>query len=121
VVSHAGLLRASGKTSGTAVDVRIATGTSDDPDGGVAEGRLLRRLAEALVREREDLDAARTACLERLGEGGTVHAVAVIASFDGINRVADATGIRLDPESWASGAESIVEQLELGALRDARE
>ena len=120
MVSHAGLLRASGKTSGTAVDVRIATGTSDDPDGGVAEGRLLRRLAEALVREREDLDAARTACLERLGEGGTVHAVAVIASFDGINRVADATGIGVDREMYESGANSIIETLDLERIRGDR-
>jgi hypothetical protein len=121
VVSHASLLRASGKTSGTPVDARIATGTSADPDGGVAGGAVLRRLAKALVLEREKLPAARSACLERLGEGATVHAVAVIASFDGINRVADATGIRLDPETWAGDGESIVEELELEALRRARE
>jgi len=43
-----------------------------------------------------------------------------VASFDGINRVADATGIRLDPESAKSGAQTIIEDLglkELGAAR----
>jgi hypothetical protein len=40
--------------------------------------------------------------------------------FDGLNRVADATGIRLDPESEATGAAKTIETLEFEALGAAR-
>jgi hypothetical protein len=120
VVSHAGLLRASGIQEGTEIDVRIATGEAADKDGGVPNGEILRRYAEAILDRSQDVAKARAACIERLGDDATVQAASIVASFDGINRVADATGIRLDPETAQGGAEKIIRDLgleELGAAR----
>ena len=119
-MAHAGLLRASGKTSGAEIDVRVATGTAADPDGGVPGGAVLRRYAKAIVAERADLDAARVACFEALGAVATAQAASVVASFDGINRVADATGIGVDREMYESGANSIIETLDLERIRGDR-
>lgn len=90
----------------------MVTGTAAAPDGGVAHGALLRRFASAVVRNDPDLPAARQACLETLGERRTVHAAQVVASFDAINRVADATGIEVDDEMRGAG-DPIVAELEL--------
>jgi len=60
--------------------------------------------------EDRDLVATRDDLIE-----ATFQAASLIASFDGINRVADATAIRLDPETEGPGAESLVETL--GAAR----
>jgi hypothetical protein len=49
-----------------------------------------------------------------------VQAASIVASFDGINRVADATGIRLDPESAKNGSDTIIEALEFETLGAAR-
>ena len=122
-MSHASLLRASGETRDGGVnpiDVRIATGASDDPDGGVEHGAVLKAYAEAILDRSRDLESARNACIAATSLDATIQAASVVASFDGINRVADATGIRLDPESRARGADEIVEALELEALGAAR-
>lgn len=116
MVSHASLLRASGQESGQTVDVRVATGEAPDPDGGVPHGAALRRFATAILEASADLPSARDALVEATGPGATVQAASIVASFDGINRVADATGIRLDAESEARGASKIVEVLGLEAL-----
>ena len=55
-----------------------------------------------------------------IGESATVQAASIVASFDGINRVADATGIRLDPESERRGSSRIIEELGFEALGAAR-
>ncbi len=55
-----------------------------------------------------------------MGESATAQAASIVASFDGINRVADATGIRLDPESDNSSSSQIIEELEFERLGEAR-
>lgn len=100
--------------------MRIASGTADSEDGGVPQGALLRCYAMAILDRSQDLEAARKPLLEAVGVDAVAQAASVVASFDGINRVADATGIRLDPESEATGAGKIVEALEFEALRAAR-
>ena len=84
------------------------------------EGAALRRYAKAVLERSADLDSARAALVAAVGESATVQAASIVACFDGINRVADATGIRLDPESEAMGAGRIVEALEFEALGAAR-
>jgi hypothetical protein len=98
----------------------MAIGQSDSEDGGIEHGGILRRYAEAILNPEADVVAARAACIDVLGEGATVQAASIVASFDGINRVADATGIRLDPETAKQGGEQIIRDLgyeELGAAR----
>ena len=60
-------------------------------------GALLAALAEAVARWRWAAVAElRTRCIERLGAEQTHDAILVAAGFNGITRVADAIGIRLD-------------------------
>jgi len=100
--------------------VRVATGAAGDPDGGVPGGAALRRFANAIVVERADLEAARRACVEQLGANATSQAAAVVASFDAINRVADATGIGVDEQIYARGGQGVIEELDLEQIRGDR-
>ena len=93
MVSHTSLLRESGIRSGIDIDTKLVTGDSDDPDGGIENAALLRRFAVAVIQKPEDLQAARSALVDALGPQRAVQAAAIIANFDAINRVADATGI----------------------------
>lgn len=108
------LLRASSEQ----VDVQVVRGASEDPDGGVAHGAALRAFAEALITGRGDLPAARDALVTAVGPGPAAHAAGVAASFDAINRVADATGIALDATS-EQVAGDLIETLDLERLRSA--
>ena len=98
----------------------MATGKADDEDGGVAHGARLRRFAISVLSSADDLDDARESLIEVIGERATAQAASIIGCFDGLNRVADSTGIRLDPESMARGASKIVEILEFEKLGAAR-
>jgi hypothetical protein len=67
-------------------------------DTGVPAAAELIALAEAaLAGEADQLGRARTAVVKRLGSDAMIDAAAVIAGFDGITRIADATGIPLEP------------------------
>ncbi len=100
--------------------MRIATGRATSVDGGVPHGEVLRCFAAAVLGDGDGLDEARAACVEAVGASATVQAASIIASFDGINRVADATGIRLDAETAQGMGVGITEELELGELAAAR-
>ena len=106
---------------GIDADVRIATGRSEDEDGGIEHGAALRRYAKAILDRSTDLSPARDALVDAVGGDATVQAASIVASFDGINRVADAAGIRLDPESEARGASRIIAALEYEELGAARQ
>ena len=98
----------------------MATGEADSEDGGIPSGGILRRFAEATLNPEADVAAARADCVGALGEDATAQAASIVACFDGINRVADATGIRLDPETAQGGGNKIIQELgyeELGAAR----
>jgi hypothetical protein len=74
-------------------------------DGGIPSGELLVEFAEAVVGgDDERLSHTRAGLSERLGAKGLVDATAVVGFFNAIDRVADATGIPLDPERLESTA-----------------
>jgi hypothetical protein len=98
----------------------MATGQAASEDGGIAHGGVLRNYAEAILDRSRDPEQARAACIEDLGDEATVQAASIVASFDGINRVADATGIRLDPETEQRGGKKIIRELGLEVLGAAR-
>jgi len=67
--------------------------------GGVPHGALLVGFAEAVL-DGDDarLSQARAGLRDTLGANALVDAAAVVGFFNAIDRVADATGIPLDPE-----------------------
>jgi hypothetical protein len=99
------LLRASGRTHDRAYDLGAVTGGVDG-DGGVPHGRLLVAFAEAALGD-DDVALMRAggALHAVLGSAGLVDAAGVIGLFNAIDRVADATGIPLEPEKAAASAD----------------
>ncbi len=96
------LLRASSEESGDKVDLRATVGESG---GGVLHGELLSRFAEAATRGAEELDVARAALLQAVGPPALVEAAATVGVFNGLVRVADATGIPLDDGTLRASAD----------------
>ena len=88
-------LRASGKKEERDYDLEALT--SDTGDAGVESGAVLRALTEAAIGGEWDLlDRLRGDAFTTMGEQETVDVLTVAAGFNGITRVADATGIPLD-------------------------
>ena len=86
--------------------------TSDVPHGG-----LLLAFADAAVgRDAATLNRARDAVRAAVGEAGLSDAAAVVGGFDGITRIADATGIPLEPEKAAATADFFA-ALDIGRFR----
>ena len=72
-------------------------------DSGVEHSNHLRALTEAAVGSRwDELAAIRDEAAAAMGEQAMVDALTVAAGFNGITRVADATGIPLDPTTQES-------------------
>ncbi len=68
-------------------------------DGGIAHGNLLVDFAEAVLgSDDKHLVRARMRLTEALGTDALVDAAAVVANFNAIDRIADATGIPIDAE-----------------------
>ena len=89
-------------------------------DGGVPHGALLTGFAEAVLGEDDArLAKLRNGIVERLGAAALVDAAAVVGFFNAIDRVADATGIPLDPERVAPTAD-LRAALGIDAFREAR-
>ena len=89
-------LRESAKHAGQDADLRLVTGLVDG-DGGVEHGDFLVRMAEAVARwQWNDVARLREESVALMGEQPISDAILVASGFNGITRVADATGIRLD-------------------------
>ena len=98
-------LRASAEQTGQPADLKVATGQAEG-DGNVPHGAFLVALAEAVALMRwDDVATARREGIERLGAQGTADAILVAAGFNGITRVADAIGIRLDQRTADASAD----------------
>lgn len=96
------LLRASGEQAGLAVDLGTAVDPEAEGDAGVPHGRELLAFASAANRHSELLPQARADLEQVVGAGGVLEAAATVAIFNGLVRVADGTGIQLDPAMLTS-------------------
>jgi hypothetical protein len=92
------LLRASSSALGDELDVAGALARGE----GVPGGRLLLDFAAAAHLDTPDLATRRADVEAAFGEAGLVEACLTIGAFNGLTRVADATGIVLDGGSLAA-------------------
>ena len=95
------LLRASGERENRHFNLKAVN--EEGSDSGVEHSGHLRALTEAAVGSRwEALAAIRDKAAAAMGQQAMVDALTVAAGFNGITRVADATGIPLDPGTQQS-------------------
>jgi hypothetical protein len=100
--------------SGAAVDVRAVNGAGD---GAVSYGAEILAFVEAVMRG-EPAGAERDRLRAVLAPEAFVDAVAVLASFNVVDRIADATGIPLDPALDAMSRD-VRDELDLGRFASA--
>lgn len=96
----------SGEASGLTVDLAAAIDPDHVGDAGVPAGAELLAFTNAVERPGGDIDQTRAAVASAIGADGAVEAAAIIAIFNGLVRVADGTGIRLDDGVFAASAEA---------------
>lgn len=92
------LLRASSSALGEELDVSRALADGS----GVPCGDLLLAFTAAAHHDRDDLPAARERLRDAVGEAGLIEAALTVGVFNGLTRVADATGIVLDGGTLAA-------------------
>ena len=113
------LLRASGEASGEDYDLAAIHGDGSD-GGGVAAGVELFAFADALLgNDLAKLDDARAALRATVGDEGLVDAAGVAATFNAIDRIADATGIPLE-EAKAEVSADFREALSIDSYAEGR-
>ena len=100
------LLRASGEQAGLDVDLAVAMDANRSGDAGVPAGAELLAFASAANRRADDLPAVRENLRSVVGDDGLLEAAATVAIFNGLVRVADGTGIQLDPSMLTSTTET---------------
>ena len=94
------LLRASGQRDEHNYD--LETVTRNEGDSGVPHSDLLRALTEqSILGDWAALAETRNRAIQLMGAQPTVDTLTVAAAFNGITRVADATGIPLDDNTEA--------------------
>lgn len=90
------MLRVSSQNEGFNANLKAVT--SENEDSGVLHSNLLRKLTESTILRRwDELDDLRKEAIDKLGVQATIDALSVASGFNGITRVADATGIPIDP------------------------
>lgn len=89
------MLRESSKTKGENYDLTLLTGTGGD--GNIPHGALLVQFAEAVLgNDDQRLATIQSEVRAKLGDAALVDAAAIAATFNAIDRVADATGIPIE-------------------------
>jgi len=114
------LLRASSELTGDSVDLSaINHGESAAQGSGIAHAAALIALADAQVGDDDAaLATARARLLAEIGAEAFVDATAVVANFERMVRVADATGTPLD-EPVATLATGLRDELDLDRFGSA--
>jgi hypothetical protein len=109
------LLRASGRHADR--DFNLDAVMRGDPGSDVPHGGTLLAFADSVLgRDEGALARTREAVRLAVGDAGLSDAAAVIGGFDGITRIADATGIPLEPEKADATADFFTE-LDIGRFR----
>ncbi len=99
------MLRASGQMAGQAVDLSAVTEKAAG-DAGVPYGARLLAFTDAAMGEDDALlDRERRALCAVLPAEAFVDACALVAAFNVVDRIADATGIPLDPMLHAASGD----------------
>ena len=101
------LLRRSGEKNDRAYNLNPITHDVDTggstPEIGVEEESFLLELAEAVFYgDSRTLSEVREKGLERLGDDALVDAIGVACAFNGITKIASATGLPLDADTETS-------------------
>ena len=89
------LLRGSSEHTGDTYDFRSINGEAVDTCG-IPHAGLLIRFAEAVLDPEAAVSPIRQEVWQTLGEAALVDSAAVIAIFNAVVRIADATGISLE-------------------------
>ncbi len=98
------MLRESSKAKGEAYDLSLLTGTKGD--GNIPHGALLVAFAEAVLGDNDRrLQEIQGAIRDKMDDAAFVDAAAIVATFNAIDRVADATGIPIEDSKVASTAD----------------
>jgi hypothetical protein len=98
------LLRESSKATGENYDLSLLMGGSGD--GNIAHGALLVAFADAVLGSDDArLAAIRSEICAKMGDAALVDAAAIAATFNAIDRVADATGIQIEDAKAAATAD----------------
>ena len=91
------LLSLSSQLAGYKTDIDQALGKESEDDAGVPHGKELRRFALSLHdRNWAALKEDRNNLIRTMGVEAFVDATGVVAQFEAVNRVADATGTKID-------------------------
>jgi hypothetical protein len=98
------LLRGSSEAKGENYDLNLLTGGGGD--GNIPHGALLVKFAEAVLGgDDARLAAVRSEIRAKIGDPALVDAAAIAATFNAIDRVADATGIPIEDNKAESTAD----------------
>jgi hypothetical protein len=98
------LLRESSTAKGETYDLSLLTGAKGD--GNIPHGALLVSYAEAVLgTDDRRLADVRASIRAQMGDAALVDAAAIVATFNAIDRVADATGIPIEDAKAASTAD----------------
>lgn len=100
------LLSVSGEKYGYTIDLDVVMNSSLQGDAGVPHGARLLDFATAANQRSASLPEAREALRSIVGDEGVLEAAATVAAFNGLVRVADGTGIQLDPSMLVSTADT---------------
>ena len=100
--------------------MRLAVDGSNGSDGGVAHGALLSDFATAAVTgDDTGLERTRREILDKLGLEELVDAAALVAHYEKMDRIADATGLPLDAPMQILGGE-LRDSLDIGKFTSAQ-
>ena len=100
------MLRESSEHNGEEIELGALTAAADGAASGIPQGDLLVAFAEAVtLADGPAIVAARGALQTALGDEALVDAAGIVGMFNGLDRVADATGAPLEDWKAADTAE----------------